>query len=135
MLVIQACQVFTNQQLPPVSSDARQGCAPEEEGKHIVLQRPHTLLLLSSITGGSAQRGLYTGALADQIARADGKTTIEEMQSRARVQMLQQHPDCSWQIPEMRSTLLKRLVLPESKKADNISADEPEAQPPKDNEE
>ena len=121
--MIQACQVFTNQQLPPVSSDARQGCAPEVEGKHIVLQRPHTLLLLSSITGGSAQRGLYTGALADQIASADGKTTIEEMQSRARVQMLQQHPDCSWQIPEMRSTLLKRLVLPESKKVDSISAD------------
>ena len=111
--MIQACQNFNGQLPPGVSSqriDANAG--KPNEAKYITLERPNTLLLLSSITGGFAKRGAYTGALAEQIAKANGKSSIEDMQTTARIEMLKTHPDYRGQIPEMRSTLMKRLVLP-----------------------
>ena len=83
-----------------------------DEKKYITLERPNTLLLLSAVTGSFAKRGAYTGALAEQIAAADGVKIIEELQATARIEMLKNHPEYKAQIPEMRSTLMKKLVLP-----------------------
>ena len=113
ILVIQACQTYQDE---PNNRNHRidaRSAEPNEE-KHIILTRPNTLLLMSTVTGGNSTRGAFTGALADQIATADGKKSIEDMEAQARVKM--QHDrrrrSYSMQIPEMRSTLMKRLVLP-----------------------
>ena len=123
VVVIQACQNF-NGQLPPGASsqqiDANAG--KPNEAKYITLERPNTLLLLSSISGGFARRGAYTGALAEQIAKANGKSSIEDMQPTARTEMLKRHPDSQAQIPEMRSTLMKKLVLPPAQVTEELQA-------------
>ena len=51
--------------------------------EYIVLERPNTLLLMASVAGGYAKRGAFTGAMARQFAKADGKTTIEGMVTNA----------------------------------------------------
>ena len=117
IVVIQACQTYKdvpnnrNRYFDAMSAE------PNEE-KHIVLTRPNTLLLMSTVTGGNSIRGVFTGALADQIATADGKKSIEDMQAQARVEMQSyRHQLYHMQIPEMRSTLMKRLVLPPAENA------------------
>lgn len=112
-MVIQACQNYEHQ--APLSSvlDAQEGSS--NESMTIELSRPHTLLLRSSITGGFATRGAYTGALANQIAKADGVTTITDMETAAKTEMFYKHPDTKKQIPEMRSLLMKKLILPPAK--------------------
>ena len=80
--------------------------------KHIVLCRPHTVLLLATVTGGEAIRGAFTGALADQFRAADGQTAIYTMYNRAVEVMMQKEPACSGQVPEWRSTFRKQLILP-----------------------
>ena len=74
---------------------------------------------MSTVTGGNSTRGVFTGALADQIATADGKRSIEDMEAQARVEMQHDRRRRSndMQIPEMRSTLMKRLVLPPAENA------------------
>ena len=116
-MLIQACQEFASIRisLPEDKSlielnDAGRG--NPKESKHIVLERPHTLLLLSSVFGGRALRGAYTGAFTKQLCEADGRLEIEQMQSRARIHMQEHHKGSSTQIPEMRSTLMKALRLP-----------------------
>ena len=116
-MLIQACQEFASIRisLPEDKSlielnDAGRG--NPKESKHIVLERPHTLLLLSSVFGGRALRGAYTGAFTKQLCEADGRLEIEQMQSRARIYMQEHHKGFSAQIPEMRSTLMKALRLP-----------------------
>ena len=114
--MIQACQQFENVEIalpgdvPRRHLDAKAGNPPES--KYIVLRRPHTLLLLSSVSGGMAVRGAYTEAFTHQMSKSDGQLEIEQMQSRARIYMQKHHPGCSSQIPEMRSTLMKMLKLP-----------------------
>lgn len=73
----------------------------------IILRRPHTLLLLSTVTGGLAYRGLFTGAMADQIRMSDGETDIFTMFTNA-VDTL----TGTDQTPEVRATLGKRLIFP-----------------------
>lgn len=80
--------------------------------KHIILTRPHTLLLLATTRGGNAVRGAYTGALANQIRKADGKTDMFSMHTTAVNEMKSKDPKTHNQHPEMRSTLAKDLVLP-----------------------
>ena len=96
MFVAQTCQVFLTH-------------APVE---HIVLRRPHTVLLLATLTGGLAIRGAFTGALADQIRAADGKTDIYRMFNSAADNMIRFNPACENQRPEMRISTQKLLVLP-----------------------
>ena len=82
------------------------------EESRITLERPHTVLLLASLRGGYATRGAYTNAMADEFRKADGRSDIYEMHSRAVVRM-QREPKIN-QTPEFRSTLAKQLVLHQS---------------------
>lgn len=85
------------------------------DNKHIVLTRPNTVLLMATVTGGEAIRGAYTGAIAKQIRKADGKTDIHEMHTQAVNQMMKngKQAGSTHQIPEYRDTLMgKKLILP-----------------------
>ena len=80
-MVIQACQVFSTYGVVPSQPSESDPATPSQvtdphNNKHIVLRRPHTVLLLATVTGGLAIRGAFTGALADQIRVSDGKTVI-----------------------------------------------------------
>ena len=79
------------------------------EESRITLERPHTVLLLASLRGGYATRGAYTNAMADEFRKADGKSDIYDMHSRAVVSM--QRKLKTTQTPEIRSTLAKQIVL------------------------
>ena len=61
-MLIQACQNFLreNQVLMHPNADPAEIYNPEDR-RHIVLRRPHTVLLLATVTGGQAIRGAYTG--------------------------------------------------------------------------
>ena len=83
--------------------------SPDDQ-THIILNRSDTLLLLSSMRGGYARRGAYTGALAGELARADNKTDVCEMHGNA-VRKMRATGD-EEQIPEMRSTLTRKLIFP-----------------------
>ena len=75
--------------------------------KHIVLDRQHTALLMATMTGGVAYRVAFSGAIADQFRRADGKIDICSMHKRAAADSR-----CKDQYPELRITLNKNLILP-----------------------
>ena len=85
---------------------------PDEDRRIVLVVRPHTVLLLSTVAGGSAVRGSYTGALARQFRLADGKTDIHQMHCAAVQAMSQSNPH---QTPEHRCTLKRgELVFPKS---------------------
>ena len=74
------------------------------------------------ITGGTAVRGVYTGALAKQLKKADGKTEIGQMHTNA--SNLVERMGYQQQIPEMTHTLRKLLILPgkqATKKSETVS--------------
>ena len=110
ILLIQACQQYGQQAPAHSSKDAREGCPADS--RYITLRRPHTLLLMSTVSGGSATRGAYTCAFVEQMAKADGVISIADMEARARTDMLKTNPNCEGQVPEARTTLMKPLVLP-----------------------
>ena len=93
--------------------DARAGYPTES--KVVTLKRPHTLLLIASVTGGYAKRGAYSCAFAEQMGLADGVISITDMETKARTEMLKNDPECKDQTPDMRNTLMKKLVLPPRK--------------------
>lgn len=115
-MVIQACQIFTTHgiiQPQDYESDPAPGhMADSLIDRHIVLLRPHTVLLLATVAGGLALRGTFTGALADEIRRADGKTDICAMFNRAVNSMMRNGPADYSQTPELRATTSKDLFLP-----------------------
>ena len=74
---------------------------------NIILRRPHSVLLLSTVRGGLAYRGLFTGAIADQICMSDGETDIYTMFTRAAGMLTNQD-----QTPEVRGPLEKSLIFP-----------------------
>ena len=69
---------------------------------------------MSSVAGGFAIRGAFTGAIARQFARADGKITINDMVTNAIIEMKKDTTDdgVQEQAPESRNTLQKILILP-----------------------
>jgi hypothetical protein len=78
---------------------------------------------MSTVHGGMSVRGAFTGAIARQIAKADGKTTIEEMVTKANIDLKKNEPDQYNQTPELRSTLQKSLVLPPGEqKSDSLQS-------------
>ena len=79
---------------------------------HVVFKRPHTLLLMSTVIGKMAVRGAFTGAIARQFAKADGKTSIYEMWTNAVIDMKKNEGDPHDQSPEERNTLQKNRILP-----------------------
>ena len=77
---------------------------------HIRLTRPHTLLLMSTVAGGTALRGAYTREIGRQFCQADGKTSIPDMHCDAVQRM---NGGYQWQVAESRCTLIRgRLVFP-----------------------
>ena len=91
----------------------------------IDLTRPHTVLLMSTVIGGTAFRGAYTGELAYQLRHADGKTSIAEMHDKAVQKM---NGGREWQVPEYRSSLTRgSLVFPKptctSEKPEQMNTD------------
>ena len=48
-----------------------------DDNTHIVLNRPHTVLLLALMREGSAKRGAYTDAMATELKRADGRAIAD----------------------------------------------------------
>jgi hypothetical protein len=95
VVIIQACQ--------PVYS----GLSTSQRNS-IVLDRAHTLLLISTVVGGMSERGAFLGAIADQIKQADGKTSMHDMTTNAIWCMKKKGYS---QDPEVRSTLQKMLIL------------------------
>ena len=98
-MVIQACQVFSTYGVVPSQPSESDPATPSQvtdphNNKHIVLRRPHTVLLLATVTGGLAIRGAFTGALADQIRVSDGKTVIYCMFNKAVNSMIRNEPAC-----------------------------------------
>ena len=67
------------------------------------------MLLLSIVTGGLAIKGAFTGAIADELRKSDGKTYIYSMFTLTVNKLVRSQ---SLQRPEMRSTADKFLVLP-----------------------
>ena len=112
---MQACQssplrVVTSRDALPTSGDS---------AGHITLTRPHTALLLSTVAGGTALRGAYTGAIADQISKSSGKTDINSMHTAAVKQVQQTFSLNHDQIPELRHTLDKTLIMPKATPPDS----------------
>lgn len=118
--MVQACQGFQGlmgSQRSSLSDMARR--VNPLDNKHIVLMRPDTVLLMATVTGGEAIHRPYTGAIAEQIRKADGKTDIHEMHTQAVNQMMKNGKQAgnTQQIPEYRDTLMgKKLILPKPPK-------------------
>lgn len=104
-MMIQACQT------QPSARTDRSGDAlvvDKADSRHIVIQRPHTLLLMATIADRVAYRGAYITALVKQLRQADGNIDMQTMHTEA--------AQCLGRIqtPEMRSTLKHPLILPAS---------------------
>ena len=97
---------------PSTSSASDAGRWNPDDHQSVILDRAHTLLLMSSVVGGYVKRGAFTGAMARQVAKADGKTTIDEMVMEAKIDMKKNEEKGYNQTPESRSTLQKSLILP-----------------------
>ena len=119
MTIIQACQDYARlSQLQGAASQPDEGTSSDSESEtdparptqtlHVILTRPHTVLLLATVTGGVAYRGNFTGTMAQQFGQSDGKMDIYEMFTRAVASL----PQEKQQIPEIRATLSKKLILP-----------------------
>ena len=67
---------------------------------------------MSTIAGGYSIRGAFTGAIARQFAKADGKITVNDMVTNAIVDMKKNEGEGYDQTPEARNTLQKSLILP-----------------------
>lgn len=65
-----------------------------------------SVLLMASLAGGLAWRGLFTGAIAETFKKVDGKSDIYDMFGEA-VKSMEPH-----QTAELRSSLKKDLILP-----------------------
>lgn len=108
--MVQACQ--HDDQIaspPPVDCDMAYR-ASSVENTHLVLNRPHSVLLIAAIRGSYAKREAYTGALAAELRKADSKTDISDMHTRAAIEMWRHYGEQF--VPEMRTTLMKKLILP-----------------------
>ena len=92
--------------------------------QHVTLTRRNTVLLLATVRGGVAYRGLFTGAMADQFRSADGKKDINAMFTLAANSARLRNDGllAAKQIPKLESTAHKFLILPpvETKATANI---------------
>ena len=101
-----SAQSSTTQQQP--TADAGGGYSTEDlqSNQHIVLTRPHTLLLLATVCGGTAMRGVFCGAIAESFLDTKKETDIYELYRDAVKTVVAVRPG---QIPELRST--KDLII------------------------
>ena len=100
------------------------GSSKKRVDQHVQLTRPNTVLLSATVTGGKAERGVFTGAIANQIIDAKEGKYIYNIFIGACEQM----KSSGSQIPEFRSTLRKPLVLPAASecKAGNSTRHQPQ---------
>lgn len=62
------------------------------------------------ISGELAYRGRYTGLLANQLKKSNGRLSILDMVVEANMQMQSTHG--TQQTPKIMSTLMRHLILP-----------------------
>ena len=105
VMLLQACQGADRRNLTATAPAAPTQLSDPHKDQHITLTRSNTVLLLATVRGGAAYRGVFTGAMADQFRDADGQTDIYAMFTGA-------SSKCSQQNPKFESTAKKRLVLP-----------------------
>ena len=122
VILIQACQDADR----ALASHVTGGGTPEPDpaptqlsdphrDQHITLTRPNTVLLLATVRGGVAYRGIFTGAMADQFRSADGKKDINAMftlAANSTRQRIDESPGAV-QIPKLENTTHKLLILPQ----------------------
>ena len=121
-MLIQACQ---ESNIALLVSEATTGATAEADpapiqlsdphrDQHITLTRPHTVLLIATVRGGVAYRGVFTGAMADQFRSADGKKDINAMFTLAAnsTRLRNDWSLAAEQIPKLESTTHKFLILP-----------------------
>ena len=113
-MLIQACQVAS----PGAAGASFLDPAPvqisdPQQDTHTTLTRPHTVLLLATVRGGTAIRRVFTQAMADQFKSADGKTDISVMYDRAS-EIMDEGEDSQYmsQCSEFRKTTKIQLILP-----------------------
>jgi hypothetical protein len=110
-MLVQACQHSQAAQGNP-GDDMAMRSSPADN-THIVLDRPHTLLLLSTMRDGFCKRSAYTNAMTQQFKQADGKLDIHDMHTKAVILMKEKYGEK--QTPEYRSLLKKHLILSANK--------------------
>ena len=121
MTIIQACQDYARlSQLQGAASQPHEGTSSDSESEtdlarptqtlHVILTRPHTVLLLATVTGGVAYRGAFTGAFATQLSSSDGNTDIYSMYNQA-VAVMKADGQYIDQNPKFESVTYKQLVL------------------------
>ena len=67
---------------------------------------------MATVAGGVAVRKAFTGALANEIAKADGRRSMLDIVECAVIEMKSNENRRINQCPETRSTLTKSLILP-----------------------
>ena len=115
-MLLQACQVADDSQLAKYTTLKSHDPAPSSlsdplSNQHITLTRPHTVLLLATVRGGVAYRGVFTGAMADEFRSADGKKDIYAMFTSAAAKVAAT-PGCENQDKRFESTTKKTFILP-----------------------
>ena len=112
MVLIQACQADQHVAHVNMITDAAAPARSVKETSQLIhLKRPNSVVLLATVSGGTAIRGAFTGAFADEIRMTDGEKDIYSMFTAATFNM-QNADDSTMQQPLIMSTLTRRLVLP-----------------------
>ena len=123
VITIQACQIrnplsalqnHNNRADPAITEPYIESTDEKNRQKnhYVVLQRPNTVLMLSTVFGGTAIRGAFTDALSEELLEADGCRNITTMFNRAVDRMKKNKPECADQTPELCMTTQKDLILP-----------------------
>ena len=90
------------------------------QGRHITteLTRADSIILFATMHAGKASRGVLLSAVADALKLIDGKADIYTLFIQASLSMSRREvgDDEIEQVPEMRSTLRRLLILPKPKK-------------------
>ena len=89
-----------------------QACQQSEPGaRHIVLKRPHAVLLHATVPDGVAYRGAYIGALADQIGKITNGEEKDITGLHTEAVQAMKSTSARQQVPMIQSTLEKFLIL------------------------
>ena len=116
IMLIQACQYGDKSLVPhatgggtPEPDPAPTQLSDPHRDQHITLTRPHTVLLLATVRGSTAYRGVFTGAMADQFRSAGSRRDLYAMFTSAASEVTTALPN---QQPQVTSTTTKTLRLP-----------------------
>lgn len=85
---------------------------PMEDANHIKLRADNSLIMSATVYGGKAYRQIFVRAISEELIKADGTVDIFGMFTRASNSLTTlQDSEHRLQIPEIRSTLRKTLLL------------------------